>query len=48
MNNLIPVATLKEIGAIEHRIHDAALHPAIKTACKLSRKRGCSPICRAY
>ena len=28
-----PIATIKEIGAIEHRIHDVALHPAIKTAC---------------
>ena len=27
------IATIKEIGAIEHRIHDVALHPAIKTAC---------------
>lgn len=28
-----PIATIKEIGAIEHRIHDAALHPNIKAAC---------------
>ena len=28
-----PIATIKEIGAIEHRIHDATLHPNIKAAC---------------
>lgn len=33
MNNLIPVATLKELGAIEHRINDATLSPRIKAAC---------------
>lgn len=33
MNNLIPVATLKELGAIEHRINDAALNPNIKATC---------------
>lgn len=33
MNNLIPVATLKELGAIEHRINDATLNPNIKATC---------------
>lgn len=33
MNNLNPVATLKELGAIEHRINDATLNPNIKAAC---------------
>lgn len=27
------IATIKELGAIEHRINDATLHPNIKAAC---------------
>ena len=33
MNNMNPLATLKEIGAIEWRIRDAAIAPRIKSAC---------------
>ena len=33
MTALNPLATLKEIGCIEHRIHDANLDPRIKFAC---------------
>lgn len=33
MNTMNPLATLKEIGTIEWRIHDAALDPRIKAAC---------------
>lgn len=33
MTNLNPLATLKEIGAIEYRLHDAELSPRIKAAC---------------
>ena len=33
MTTMNPLATLKEIGAIEWRIHDAALDPRIKAAC---------------
>lgn len=31
--NLIPVAAIKELGAIEHRINDATLSPNIKATC---------------
>ena len=33
MTTMNPLATLKEIGAIEWRINDAALDPRIKVAC---------------
>lgn len=33
MNNLIPVAAIKDLGAIEHRINDATLSPNIKATC---------------